>query len=324
MIDDQIADIIARQFNGTATPQDMAELQKWLDADASNRHEYEQMQLIWEKGATMHGTPTFNTAAAWAKVDSGIRHKGKEQPAMVFPLKRLAVAVVFLGAVFGGWYLWHHTQNNQQTIIAAESNTPVSLPDGTHVTLRKGSSIGYDKDFAGSFRKVQLKGEAFFEVEPMEKKPFLISTDYSTIKVLGTSFLVHSTDMGDEVIVSTGRVSFAGKQKEAPQVILSAGQKAVLTGNDLQQAAVSDSNFLSWKTGLLHFSNTPLLEALAEIADYYGIDISVAPAMQAEALKMHLTAKFDKQPLTEVLEEVKLFTGLETSTEVNKIIFHKK
>ena len=324
MIDDQIADIIARQLNGTATPQDLAELQQWLEADAANRHEYEQMQLIWEKGATMHVSPTFNTTAAWSKVDAGIRSREEKQPAMVFPLKRLAVAVVFLSAVFGGWYLWNCTQNHTQTVIASEGNMPVSLPDGTQVTLRKGSSIEYEKELAGSFRKVQLKGEAFFEVQPMEKKPFLISTDYSTIKVLGTSFLVHSSDQGDEVIVSTGRVSFAGKQKEAPQVILSAGQKAVLTGNDLQQAAVSDSNFLSWKTGVLSFRNTPLMEALDEIADYYGIAISVAADTQAEAANAHLTAQFNNQSITDVLDEVKLFTGLETSKEDNKIIFHKK
>lgn len=321
-MDDQINDIIARKFQGTATPQDLAALEQWLNASTSNRHEFEQMQLIWEKGGSMFQTVSFNTAAAWEKVDNNIR--GKEKKAMVFPIKRLAIAVAFLAAIFTGWYIWSSGNTSMQQITATEAMVPVTLPDGSSVVLRKGSTIEYTASFDGAVRRIALKGEAWFQVLHNARQPFLISTDNSTIKVLGTSFLVHSTDKGDEVIVSTGKVSMSGKQAESKQVILTAGQKAVLTNGDLLQETVSDSNYLAWKTGLLEFRNTPLTQALDAVADYYDLPILIPDTLLPAAELMHINARFRDQPVSEVLEEIRLATGLSTKEENGGVIFFRK
>ncbi|MGN6418125.1 MAG: FecR family protein [Pseudobacter sp.] len=321
-MDDQINDIIARKFQGTATPQDLTALEQWLAASDSNRHEFEQMQLIWEKGGEMFPAIPFNTAAAWDKVDNSIRRK--EKKAMVFPLKRLAIAVAFLVAVFTGWYFWRSGDASMQKIMATKAMMPVTLPDGSSVFLRKGSTIEFAASFDGAVRRVQLKGEAWFQVEHNAKQPFLISTDNSTIKVLGTSFLVHSTDKADEVIVSSGKVSMSGKHTEGRQVILTAGQKAVLANGELLQETVSDSNYLAWKTGLLEFRNTPLAEALDAVADYYDLPIVLPDTLLPAAELMHINARFRDQPVSEVLEEIKLATGLSTKEENGQVIFFRK
>ncbi len=199
-----------------------------------------------------------------------------------------------------------------QLVTATNASHPITLPDGSTVVLRKGGTIRYTAKFNGSVRRVELKGEAWFQVQPNAQQPFLISTDHSTIKVLGTSFLVHSTDEGDEVIVSSGKVSMAGKQPEGKRVILSAGQKAVLSNGDLLQEPVSDSNYLAWKTGLLEFRNTPLPGVLNDLADYYGLQLIIPDTLLPSVQQLNINARFLNQPLSEVLEEIRLTTGLQT------------
>ncbi|MBO9635638.1 MAG: FecR domain-containing protein [Chitinophagaceae bacterium] len=319
-MDDQITDIIARKFQGTASRQDLAELQQWLEASDANRQEFEQMQQIWDKGAELFGSATFNTSAAWQKVDENIRRK--ERTAMVFPLKRLAIAVAFLAAIFTAWYFWRSGDPSIQQVTAANATKAITLPDGSTVHLRKGGSIRYATHFNSSIRRVELKGEAWFQVQSDPKQPFLISTDNATIKVLGTSFLVHSTDSGDEVIVSTGKVSMSDKQTDSKQVILTAGQKAVLSHGDLLQETVSDSNYLAWKTGILEFRNTPLHDALTALADYYDLQFSLSDSLDAAVQQLNINARFKDQPISEVLDELRLTTGLKIVREQDRIIFY--
>lgn len=319
-MDDQITDIIARKLQGTASRQDLAELQLWLEASDANRQEFEQMQQIWDKGAGLFSSTTFNTSAAWEKVDENIRRK--EKTAMVFPLKRLAIAVTFLAAIFTGWYFWRSGDPSIQQITASNATRTISLPDGSTVHLRKGGSIRYATSFTNAVRRIELKGEAWFQVQSDPKHPFLISTDNATIKVLGTSFLVHSTDIGDEVIVSSGKVSMSDKQTDSKQVILTAGQKAILSHGDLLQETVSDSNYLAWKTGILEFKNTPLHDAITALADYYDLQFTISDSLNRAVQQLNINARFKDQPISEVLEELRLTTGLKIIREQDRIIFY--
>ena len=320
-MDDQITDIIARKFQGTASQQDLTILQQWLEKAAANRQEYEQLEQIWNKGAELFQSTSFNTNAAWEKVDENIRKK--EKRSAVFPIKRLSIAVGFLAAVFAAWYIWRSGDASMQLVKATNANHPITLPDGSSVVLRKGTTIQYASKFNGSVRRVELKGEAWFQVQPGAQQPFLISTDHSTIKVLGTSFLVNATDNGDEVIVSTGKVSMAGKQKESKQVILAAGQKALLSDGQLLQETVSDSNYLAWKTGILEFRNTPLPEVLEDLSDYYDLQLVIPDTLQSSFQQLNINARFLNQPVSEVLEELRLTTGLQTKDQSGRIIFFR-
>ena len=320
-MDDQITEIIARKFQGTASQQDLASLQQWLEAAAENRRQYEELEQIWNKSDELFQSTTFSTATAWEKVDNTIRKK--EKRASVFPLKRLAIAVGFLTAVFTAWYIWRSGDASMQLVKASNANQPVTLPDGSSVVLRKGTTIQYASDFNGSVRRVELKGEAWFQVQPNTKQPFLVSTDHSTIKVLGTSFLVNATDESDEVIVSSGKVSMAGKQQDDKQVILTAGQKALLSDGELLQEAVSDSNYLAWKTGILEFRNTPLPDVLDHLSDYYDLQLIIPDTLLSSFQQLNINARFLNQPVSEVLEELRLTTGLQTKDEAGRIIFFR-
>lgn len=89
----------------------------------------------------------------------------------------------------------------------SDKNELVFLPDGSKVTLVKGSRISYSRLMNGKKRKVCLSGEAFFDIAKNPEKPFYIYTQNMVIKVLGTSFRVRASAGKESVIVKTGKVS---------------------------------------------------------------------------------------------------------------------
>jgi transmembrane sensor len=67
------------------------------------------------------------------------------------------------------------------------------LPDGTKVWINAASSLRYPTAFTGSERKVEVTGEAYFEVQKNLSQPFKVSIPgKEAVEVLGTSFNVNA------------------------------------------------------------------------------------------------------------------------------------
>ena len=81
------------------------------------------------------------------------------------------------------------------TVISGTELQLVTLPDGSLVELNAGSRLTY----SNTSRKVELQGEAFFQVQKDEVQ-FVVSTGISKVVVLGTAFNVRSHD--DRVTVA--------------------------------------------------------------------------------------------------------------------------
>ncbi len=92
------------------------------------------------------------------------------------------------------------------------SGRAIDLPDGSRVTLEKGSKLYYAADFSSddkAKREVYLTGEAFFEIKKNAARPFYVYTSTVITKVLGTSFRVEAYPSASKatVTVKTGKVS---------------------------------------------------------------------------------------------------------------------
>ena len=135
-----------------------------------------------------------------------------------------AAAVVSVISLLGFFYFKSGNNNVQASAVkespgeklppseithfnGSEKNERIFLPDGSKVTLVKGSRITYSRLMNGKKRKVSLSGEAFFDVAKNPEKPFYIYTTSMVIKVLGTSFRVNTLAGKESVTVKTGKVS---------------------------------------------------------------------------------------------------------------------
>ena len=77
------------------------------------------------------------------------------------------------------------------------------LPDNSTVWLNSGSTLIYPTRFDRKTRRVQLDGEAYFEVQANPEKPFYVgASDGLSVKVYGTKFNVEAYS-DDDIITTT-------------------------------------------------------------------------------------------------------------------------
>ncbi len=207
---------------------------------------------------------------------------------------------------------------------AEQTNLPLTLPDGSQVTLRKGATLSYPETFSGNERGVSLTGEAFFEVQHDAAHPFRIQTTRATLEVLGTSFSINASVQQDELIVTTGKVLFTNKNAADDKHIITPQQYSKLNAKGFEIKPLNDPNFLSWKTGLLQFDNTPIDQVAATLSNYYNLNIKADSQLLKQSAIPTITAKFKEQPIDAVLDEIKLIDNISHRKQNDTIILFKQ
>ena len=239
------------------------------------------------------------------------------------------------------------TGNGQSAVVTYNSlSTPkggqyqLVLPDGSKVWLNAASSITYPTAFNGNQRKVQITGEAYFEVMPLRlrsglKMPFVVEKGSMAVEVLGTHFNINAYD--DEETVKTtlleGKVvvrSEAGGQKPEQSVVLKPGEQAELSrahsprpDDPVGRALTIDHSpdlelVMAWKNGLFHFENADLKTVMRQLARWYDVDIVYKdPAKKTDALFIDMSRNAN---LSDVLKALEVSGSARFSIEGKKII----
>jgi transmembrane sensor len=222
------------------------------------------------------------------------------------------VAAIFLIPVlaFSIWYYISSQSANQIQEIAqswVEINAPdgarveFSLPDGSQGWLNSGSKLKYPAVFNGE-RKVELTGEAWFDVKHLDNSGFVVSVPEMDVKVLGTQFnvIAYSEDASTDVILEEGKVEINGTVGVFNQ-ILSPNEKISFDhkSRSVKFSEVDASRFSAWKEGYLVIDNEPLGQVVGRLERWYNVDITI----QDETLKKYrFKATFKDEPLEEVLK----------------------
>lgn len=145
----------------------------------------------------------------------------------------------------------------------------VTLPDGSTVTLRPGSTLeGVDE------HRYRLHGEAFFDVAHDATRTFEVEAGPALVQVLGTRFDVQATGLDAEVFLVEGRVRFVAADSA---VVLEPGQASALAGGvPLAPVDGRAEAALDWLDGRLVFAQQALGRVVREIEAHYGIRVDVA------------------------------------------------
>lgn len=163
----------------------------------------------------------------------------------------------------------------------------LTLSDGTKVWLNAASSIRFPAAFTGSERKVQVTGEAYFEIaalplgEASGKIPFIVQIivphgNGGEIRVLGTHFNVNAYSDAAEAVIKTTLLEGSVKIIRGDQSsLLSPGQQALL-GEDGEIKLIKNANLeeaVAWKNGYFQFESADLTAVLREAARWYDLEI---------------------------------------------------
>ncbi len=296
---DDIYQKLSKHFLGEASPDEELEI---VQFKKENEKEYQALALLWKKGEI--SIKEFDSHKAWKIITA-------KQPGRIIPLyshfKRVAVVAILLMSILALYYFYAGSGSHSIDIITQKNvDTKVKLVqliDGTKVWLNKNATLSYTKGFTGNERKVSLEGEAFFEVTKNSKRPFIVSTGYSTIVVLGTSFNVNTTSFQTEVSVVTGKVKVSSLSNPENSVVILPDYTAVSTNETLTSYANKNANYLSWKTGVFVFDNTPISQVIADVNTYYPEQISIKDSKNVACT---LKAKFNQVKLSEIINVISL------------------
>ncbi|WP_161662268.1 FecR family protein [Pedobacter sp. V48] len=149
----------------------------------------------------------------------------------------------------------------------------VVLPDGSKIWLNAASTFTFPATFTSLHqRKVELMGEAYFEVAKDKAHPFIVKTDKQEVEVLGTHFNVNSYSDEDAtrttLLEGSVKVSNHNEQK-----ILRPGQESLLAKNNLSVRKADTEEAVAWKNGDFIFNNEDFGSILRQVSRWYNVEI---------------------------------------------------
>ncbi len=186
------------------------------------------------------------------------------------------------------------------------------LPDGSEVWLNAASSIKYPTAFVSNERKVEISGEAYFEIAHNAAKPFIVSVNGMEVKVLGTHFNINAYN--DEATVKTslleGSVSLT---KAGTTVTLQPGQQAQLAsgGNVKVINDVDMDEVVAWKNGSFSFNRADLQTVMRQIARWYDVDIRYEGKIPERLFGGKIDRNSNASEVLKILEESKVHFSIE-------------
>jgi transmembrane sensor len=196
------------------------------------------------------------------------------------------------------------------------------LADGTKIWLNANSSLTFPTAFPGDRRQVSLKGEAYFEVAKDKSKAFIVKTEQTEVKVLGTHFniMAYADENAQHTTLLEGSVEIS---KGTERSLLKPGQQArtaisssVISVRDIENA----SGVIAWKNGYFQFEKSDLHSLMRQISRWYATDV----VYQGEIPRKEYSGKIPRTVNVKTLIEMLSYSGIHCRVENNQIIVSQR
>ena len=233
------------------------------DVHTNPKEDGKEMENITNLLGTYKGTP-FDPGFS-NRVIHSIKFRPTKQASIyrLAPRLLLRAAAVILILVIVSLYYWSFPRSYNSPHGALST---VSFPDGSTVLLNSGSTVTYKPFWGKTERKIQLRGEGFFDIKP-SSKPFIVETFNSEVEVLGTRFSVtswpNSLMQQTYITLEEGKINvhplgrpYQAKELEPQQSLIIFSDSSV---SDIQNHSFNKTqNMLSWRSGGYAFQDMPL------------------------------------------------------------------
>ena len=155
------------------------------------------------------------------------------------------------------------------------------LADGSKIWLNAGSTLKYPTAFDGNERKVEVTGEAYFEVahvsslggRPGTAMPFIVTKGETSVRVLGTHFNVSAYDdeKSLDVTLLEGSVKVSNGDEN---VLIAPGQQAALQDSRLTiHNNVDIEEVMAWKNGLFSYKGADVETIMRQVSRWYNVNV---------------------------------------------------
>ena len=305
--------LMSGYFIGNLTDAENLELKNHLESNPTDRKIFEDYRLLWEESGSKIALKPIDIENDLIKTKLRLFLK-KINYVQFF---QRAAAVLLLSVLFSSTYIYYYnatdfSDRNENPVIVQEISTifgmrsKFQLSDGTLVNLNSGSKLIFPTEFTGKTRKVELVGEAFFDVTPNPDKPFMVKTSAINVKVLGTAFDLQAYP-GTNKITTTlvhGKVvlerELDGISKQVAE--LKPSDRAIFkTDEKVINVSVEEDldKFIAWKDGKLVFFNDPIENVAEKLGNWFNVTVKIN---NNKLKRYRFTATFTDEPIEQVLD----------------------
>lgn len=195
------------------------------------------------------------------------------------------------------------------------------LPDNTKVWLNAESTIKFPAVFCGRERKVELSGEAYFEVAQNKELPFKVLVEGNEIEVLGTHFNVNGYN--DKSDVNTTLLEGSVKLKNGKtEVLLKPGQSGISSAmGGMKVKNVNAEDAIAWKNGYSVFQDEDIYSIMAKAARWYDVDVEFRDNMKGKRFFGKVNRYED---INELLKNLELTKEVQFKIEGRRVIVMAK
>ncbi|MBS0026701.1 FecR family protein [Chitinophaga sp. 22321] len=188
----------------------------------------------------------------------------------------------------------------------------LELPDGSKVWLNAASSLKFPTAFTGKERRVELSGEAYFEVAKNVGQPFYVSVNKANIAVLGTSFNVMA--YADEADIRTTLLEGAVKvSQENTSSLLKPGEQSLLAPDGkikvIEKADIDLA--VAWKNGLTSFKSADIKTIMRQVERWYDVEVVYNGTIPARSFTGDIPRDANLSELLRLLEISKIHFKME-------------
>ena len=350
MNDKRIVALLTRRAAGELSAEELSELQALLSSHPDSVYYEEFVRELWHSG---HGEEEYSS-------DYFLRHKQRHSAELDFPEPEVSrhknrwfkpvlcgLAIVLVSSLCW-WFLraTAMTDTSGQIEIVAERGVrkQIKLPDGTKVWLNGESRLIYDGTLEnGNTRTVRLEGEAFFDVMRNVNRPFIITTDKISVKVLGTTFNVkaYPSEERAEATLITGEIELSVNDRPKEKILMKPNEKVevvdrslgaggisgderrlTLTIGSLSKVQVADKEYIretSWVDNKLVLKDETLEEIVPKLERWYDVDISLRnPRVKG----YRYTATLTEERIDDVLSAMQLIKSFHFKVDSNDVIIY--
>jgi ferric-dicitrate binding protein FerR (iron transport regulator) len=235
----------------------------------------------------------------------------------------MAAAAILLLALLGR-YLLPSRQPVWQTVSTANGErTRLQWPDGTLIILNANSILRHPADWTNAAtRRVELRGEAYFEVSPQagRQHDFIVATSDGAVKVVGTRFVVYERGEGTRVAVEEGKVAVTVADTSTAQALLVSGQFVQFRKKDraLTPQVVALGFYTTWWQDYFKLEDTPFEQIARRLEETYGIRVQ---AYGERLQQRRLSGAIENRDLDVIITALAKALGTMAHREGNVVVF---
>lgn len=296
---------LLKYFTGELSSSESKKFLQEVDSDESLKEDFIRYQNIYSVSQLSSlADDRAEGEESFGKFISSLNRSSRRDKISSFMKYAAVVVAVVSSTILATLYLSDRLEEESYNTlyVPAGQRAQLTLQDGTEVWLNAQSTLKYPSRFSKKQRKVEVVGEAFFDVVTDSKRPFIVGTPQVNLEVLGTQFNIYSYSEVDyvETTLIEGSLKVADKLNVNNSAILKPNEQLVIHDGVFTISHVYNKEHLLWKEGVYSFDNERLIDLIKKLEIYYDVTIEIE---DPEIFDLKYTGKFrQRDGIDEILE----------------------